>query len=124
MEEIKLNTLITKYDFVVNSMKSLPVIKQTSETFVKLLQKYGTFKNKVVHKSSVRLVIDEIEYKISIPNVTEEIETECRIQDIAENLVIYDELEQEDSNDVNSWNFQLSESVVRAIIVKHFISEF
>lgn len=110
MQEVKISELITMFDFVCGIMKIIP--EKSPENFLSTIMLYHKSKTLTVSKSSVRLVINKIEYSFNLQK-KEELKFDF-VGDVVsgEN----DELVEENNN----WSKTLTDGLIRNIIINHF----
>lgn len=110
MQEVKISELISMFDFVCGIMKIIP--EKSPENFITLLLLYRKIKTQIVSKSSVRLVIDKIEYCFILQKKEEEEKIDWGGDRVSE----YPEVIEEN----NIWNKTLTDGLIRNIIINHY----
>lgn len=126
MEDIKIGSLISNYEFTVGLMKIIP--NKTVDNFISILQLFQKIKTTMVKKSSVRLIIDKSEYTFIIKQYEgfdelldndELIEDDFEINDDSEKITepqITNEYHQERED------MTLSSNIIKNIIISHYKS--
>lgn len=111
MQEVKISELITMFDFVCGIMKIIP--HKSPENFLSAIMLYHKSKTLTVSKSSVRLVINKIEYSFNLQK-KEELKF-----DFSGDVVSEENEELAEEN--NTWNKTLTDGLIRNIIINHFV---